>query len=867
MKKIIISIIAFFLLFCIPMAMQSKRNTPILLDDDNTATGIHGYVEDSLTHNRLANVSITLLRNGKPLKFTRTKEDGTFVFPITEKQANDKLQATFMGYKKTKTSISSGKETIISMASTAFVLKEVQVKGSRITGRDTISFDLTRFANERDNSLKDVLKKLPGVDIEKNGRINYNGKPINRFTVEGLDLTGGKYNQLEENIKAKDVKKAEVIEHDQPIKALQNKTFTDNVAMNIALKDSARDKLMPTLKPYMLVGHPSHIGGSINIMQIGKKKQMMYDAEYDRTGKNLGYALNQLASYSNRLAPASLPSWISVPSLDAPIDEERLRFNTSQKYSINHIKKNKDDAETRIEANYLRTVTRQERENMSIYDLGGEAPTVTTEHNQKTMISDAFNLQWENKVNKAEHYGNESIGLSAAQNDGLSNINDTLSQRVRIPKLDLSASIYRLFVFKKSQLSWRSTADYHHGVADLYVNDERNRIRTNLWHTAHALQWMRNRFHWTQEYRMSIDLNNIYAKYQERSDEIGKNNGFTENSHDEIGQNSLNITGKFTPYWQYKTETFRMSFSPDFIWERFTYPQKTLLTISPYLYLYKKLDFRRELTIYTGYSTGTGNATNYAIKQYRQSYRSWYTSSDIIPITRSLYGKLSYDYKRPIKEIFFSASVNASKNWMNTASDLRIVDGKYYTSLYKQDSKSNNIGGSLYISKGFYDLHLKTRLEGSYNYSKGEQYSSGKAISYTANNYTVKPSIDFSPSWCAFSYEGEFSFYNSKRQKMAKSSLFNWRQSVSATATISHVDLSFSLVHYRNELQEGNHLNTLLGDASAVWRMKKLRLSAELRNLFNKKNYMETIYSGISTLTDSYHLRPRELMISAQYSF
>ena len=867
MKKIIISIIAFFLLFCIPMAMQSKRNTPILLDDDNTATGIHGYVEDSLTHNRLANVSITLLRNGKPLKFTRTKEDGTFVFPITEKQANDKLQATFMGYKKTKTSISSGKETIISMASTAFVLKEVQVKGSRITGRDTISFDLTRFANERDNSLKDVLKKLPGVDIEKNGRINYNGKPINRFTVEGLDLTGGKYNQLEENIKAKDVKKAEVIEHDQPIKALQNKTFTDNVAMNIALKDSARDKLMPTLKPYMLVGHPSHIGGSINIMQIGKKKQMMYDAEYDRTGKNLGYALNQLASYSNRLAPASLPSWISVPSLDAPIDEERLRFNTSQKYSINHIKKNKDDAETRIEANYLRTVTRQERENMSIYDLGGEAPTVTTEHNQKTMISDAFNLQWENKVNKAEHYGNESISLSAAQSDVLSNINDTLTQRVRIPKLDLSASIYRLLVFKKSQLSWRSTADYHHGVADLYVNDERNRIRTNLWHTAHALQWMRNRFHWTQEYRMGIDLNNIYAKYQERSDEIGKNNGFTENSHDEIGQNSLNITGKFTPYWQYKTETFRMSFSPDFIWERFTYPQKTLLTISPYLYLYKKLDFRRELTIYTGYSIGTGNATNYAMKQYRQSYRSWYTSSDIIPITRSLYGKLSYDYKRPIKEIFFSASVNASKNWMNTASDLRIVDGKYYTSLYKQDSKSNNIGGSLYISKGFYDLHLKTRLEGSYNYSKGEQYSSGKAISYTANNYTVKPSIDFSPSWCAFSYEGEFSFYNSKRQKMAKSSLFNWHQSVSATATISHVDLSFSLVHYRNELQEGNHLNTLLGDASAVWRMKKLRLSAELRNLFNKKNYMETIYSGISTLTDSYHLRPRELMISAQYSF
>lgn len=101
---------------------------------------------------------------------------------------------------------------------------------------------------------------------------------------------------------------------------------------------------------------------------------------------------------------------------------------------------------------------------------------------------------------------------------------------------------------------------------------------------------------------------------------------------------------------------------------------------------------------------------------------------------------------------------------------------------------------------------------------------------------------------------------------MANSSLFDWKQSLSATATISHVDITFSLVHYHNELQEGNKLNCLLGDASAVWRMKKLRLSAELRNIFNKKSYVETTYSGVSTLTDSYYLRPRELMITAQYS-
>ena len=183
MKRIVAAFITMLWLLAVPTTLQAQ-------------TEISGYVEDSLSHNRLPNVSITLLRNGKPLKFTRSKADGSFTLSVDERHVADMLQATCMGYKKTKTPVSSAKETIISMPSTAFVLKEVQVKGSRITGRDTVSFDLTRFADARDNSLKDVLKKLPGVDVAKNGQINYNGKPINRFTVEGLDLTGGKYNQL-----------------------------------------------------------------------------------------------------------------------------------------------------------------------------------------------------------------------------------------------------------------------------------------------------------------------------------------------------------------------------------------------------------------------------------------------------------------------------------------------------------------------------------------------------------------------------------------------------------------------------------------------------------------------------------------------
>ena len=40
----------------------------------------------------------------------------------------------------------------------------INSEGQRITGRDTISFDLTRFANERDNSLKDELREAARID-------------------------------------------------------------------------------------------------------------------------------------------------------------------------------------------------------------------------------------------------------------------------------------------------------------------------------------------------------------------------------------------------------------------------------------------------------------------------------------------------------------------------------------------------------------------------------------------------------------------------------------------------------------------------------------------------------------------------------
>ena len=822
-------------------------------------TTVKGVVEDSATHERLVSASVTYLRKGKALKFARTDKQGQFAITVEKVEMGDQVQASMMSYGKRKRGVplNAAKSVVLSLPAETFILKEVKVRGSRITGgRDTITYDLTRFATERDNSLKDVLKKLPGVDISRNGTISYNGKEISRFTLEGLDMTGGRYNLLTENVRAKDVKKAEIVEHDQPIKSLRDKIFSNDVGINITLKDEARDKLMATLKPYILFDDPTHVAGNANLRQIGKKRQLMYDITYDRRGIGFGFFSNILGYNYNRLSAASLPEWYSVPSLSSPIDDdERLRFNTSQRYGLNRIQKTKKGDEVRVAAEYEREVLHQTTDNRTEYTFA-DHQTLMTETQKKTVINDKFTAEIEHKVNTDDHYGNEVLSIKASQGDGLSEVTNLsgdaeapstthLRQRVRVPKLDLSGSIYRLFPLKKgAQITWKSIIDYHHGVSDLYINDDRDRLRTNHWHTQHLLGWQKKTGRLTQTYEGSITAENI-------------NVASTDNFH---------LKADLNPKLQYKDDELRISFYPRLCFERFARQQESMFYAHPTLSLDWQPDNRSEFSFYSYYSNNATGMRSYALDEYRRDYRTWYRAGDIIPVTRRLYGNIEYQYKRPIREIFVKFSLTATRTWNNATTDMQIIDGNYYYTTKELHSHSNWLYGNAMISKGFSPINTKVSLGISGDISKGSQLSGDQWYDYKTHSLSFTPGIIFSPKWCELDYEGSFSLNGNESAGNTKSTLFNWRQCLSVTSTIQKVDLSWKILHYRNELQEGNVLNTLLSDVAATWRLKDVRLKAQLNNIFNKKAYETTTYSGIATSTTSYILSPRELVISAEFN-
>ena len=807
---------------------------------------ISGIVIDSLSQKPIAKANIMLLKDGKVVTFCRSNDKGEFSLSHSISNLKDlQLQATALEYKKKRIAISTPTNNRIEMVQQIFEMQEVTVKAGPITGvKDTITFDLTRFTSERDNSLKDVLAKLPGVNVDNSGKISVNGKDISRFTVEGLDLSDGKYNKLTENIKAKDVKKAEVIEHDQPIKALRNKVFSDNIAMNVTLKDEARDRLSVTLRPYISVGKPTHIAGSANILQVGKRKQIMYDAIYDRRGRDVAQSGITFVYDFMAPQPVSLSSWYSVPTLRAPIEAERLRFNTSQSYSINRLTKTKNDKELRITADYYRNVLRQNTSNSSTYYFA-KIPTTTTEKQQMMLKEDIFNFSIDKKINTEKRYGSMRFSVNAEQDDALSKLESTghnyISQRVRTPKVNVKGYITSSQNNEHGTLSLQSIVDYHYSRNDLYINADQEKINSNLWHNNNEVSWRTSKNGFTQNYNFSIDLQHLNV----------------HNGHTQIAFHS-------SPSLNYEKGKWRATVRPELDLEYLTQQRKWYFQMSPSIYANYNKSSRTETNALFYYAQSIRGLSDFALDSYRINYRTWQISPTFMPRTQSLNFNLNHSYKRVVKEFFSNFSLNANRTWSNSVVDMQIQNGNYLMTYIQHNTKSTNLTGRCWLSKGFYKQHFKTSCSISATYSNGEQYTAGNILRYQYRSLTFSPTLTYSPSWAFVTYNGDFALSRSTFNNASISSRFNWKQSLTLTSTIQKVDLSLSGIYYHNQL-EGATLNTFIADAKVTWRQKKFLVLATLANLFNKRNYIETSYSGVGIFTNSYELRPRELILTFEF--
>ncbi|MDE5568233.1 MAG: carboxypeptidase-like regulatory domain-containing protein, partial [Muribaculaceae bacterium] len=156
---------------------------------------VRGRVVDGGSNEPLTGASVIVKgADGKIKKFASTKADGDFALTLPS-IAGCRLEVTMMSYAKQSLALDSLTLPVtVYLQPGTTLLKEVTVKADRIREQgDTISYNVGSFAQEQDQSIGDVLNRMPGINVEKSGKIQYQGEDINKFYIEGSDLLGGKY--------------------------------------------------------------------------------------------------------------------------------------------------------------------------------------------------------------------------------------------------------------------------------------------------------------------------------------------------------------------------------------------------------------------------------------------------------------------------------------------------------------------------------------------------------------------------------------------------------------------------------------------------------------------------------------------------
>jgi len=142
----------------------------------------------------LADATVVLFSSDSSVVTTRfTNKEGRFVFDSLQEKAY-KVYITHIGYRSVWLKLEiTEKDTlvdlgVINMEVTGITLKVIEViseKRALIIKKDTLEFDAGAFFIRDDAIVEDLLKKLPGIQIGRDGTIRINGETVKKLLVDG----------------------------------------------------------------------------------------------------------------------------------------------------------------------------------------------------------------------------------------------------------------------------------------------------------------------------------------------------------------------------------------------------------------------------------------------------------------------------------------------------------------------------------------------------------------------------------------------------------------------------------------------------------------------------------------------------------
>lgn len=842
---------------------------------------VTGRVIEKESGEGLAGASV-MFRNaeGKIKKYASTGPDGNFAISVPSADGCI-VEVSMISFAKKSVSLTGAKFPLtVALEPAAFELKEVAVKAQSIREQgDTITYSVGSFAQSQDRTIGDVLKRMPGIDVEKSGKIKYQGEDINKFYIEGSDLLGGKYGIATNGISHDDVGAVEVMENHQPMQVLAGISYSDKAAINLKLKNKA--KATWAFNGHAGAGYscqPEGVAwdGNLFAMAVMGSFQNISTLKTNNTGTNLTDQMTDFFAGRREtdLSPYVTVSLPSVPSLK----EKRTLFNRSALFSSNSLWKLKN-GEFKAQLDYSFNRVTSDAANVTTYFLPDGDRTVT-ENRSGTDRSHTLSGKFIYELNRRTTFINNTLNAKVDWDKMRLSMNGSIpnTQSVELPDYYVGNNFKMIKRFtgtpdekgrtKNHLVTFESKNEWESLPQTLAVslsNDGRLRqhVGNHAFFTDESVAYGFSFRGITVSLKGGLKgyVRSLYTSLPDMPEEIP---GETQNV---LNTNYLTLYA--SPKFEYWISRVNISLSAPVSFANYDFDKaianRSEVFISPSLSLSWKPNNRFSMSLRGG-SGRSPMALNLIQPGYIMTdYRSFQKGVDDFYTSTSQRLSANLTFKNTRKGIFADARV--AQSWgRNPYTLAQQLYGDYIVYSYspaKSDRKlfmaTASLGKTLDFMRG------SANLSGSFNRSEHNLLSENAPVSSVSTAWGVRARVNGQPlRWLSVDYAFDYSENRLEMNSIGASWLGKMTNSLLLNV-IPHPKWEWHLIgeHYRNEISADRFKDVVLLDTKLLFKLnRRIELCASLSNILNRRTYNYTTYNQLSSFESQRYLRGREFLFT-----
>lgn len=826
------------------------------------------------------------------------------------------LKISFLGMQNKELDFTTGSENTtknIAMEEGGIELEGVEIVREMpvsIKG-DTIVYNADSFKSGTERKLEDILKKLPGVEVNADGEIEVEGKKVQKLMVEGKDFFDGDTKLGVKNIPADAIDKIQVLRNYSEIGALKGvENNQDNLAMNIKLKSGkknfwfgdmtagigvAHKESRYLINPKLFYYNPRYSLNLItNFNNIGELPLTVQDY-FKFTGGFRGVGQKGGSSFnvsSNDLGISLLRN-NRAKEIETKFGATNFSYNVNKAWSLSGfgiISSSLTDLETKSQTNILQpnssailsTENRQEianqKSNLGLFKLSSSYKPTTRFQFDYDILTKLSKQDENNSLLRESIVG----GNSATENINTSKKQDPISVNQNL-SLYYTQSDKNIFAFEMQHLYQEENPFYNanlksqpFNLADYISGQNRNNINQNRFVKTNKIDAKLDYYYMvTNKSNINVTLGNTYS-HQNFNSSIYQilDNEAVNNLNDAANKNDVNYNFNDTFLGlHYKILTGKFTFTPGVSLHSYSMTNEQLATSNSQNFFRALPDFlaiyqikKAETLTYNFSYTNSFTDINQLTEGFVFSnYNSLTKGNRFLENATSQVHSLRYFKYNMFNFENITAFATYSKR-VDAIKTRAIFNGVNQTSSpFNSDFADETLSGNGSYGRSFLK-NYKASLGANLNWSKFNNiqnniFSTNESFtqSYTlkaSTNYKNLPNIELGYNIVKNDYNNT-TFYTEK--PFAKLDYFFLKSFSFLT--------EYEFYHYYNNTKTVDNEYDFL-TASLIYQKKgsKLEYKVSGTNLLNTRSLNDDSFSQFATRTSQYTVQPRYIIFSLKYN-